>query len=420
MIFISARSIVTSICASMLVISSCTSVHAEQPVVLEFNQSYQQILEINLGLKSIDAEIYAKKGGRAQAAAYPNPLLEVNLDSIGKFSGGDKNELFVGVVQVVETGGKRAARIRVADADQSISEWDFEIEKNELFAKLMNAFIAMATAQEYVDLATKQEKVAEQILACAIAKTTSGKTAEIEQKKAEFTYKAAKIELLKKKSELNKSKRELMALWNNSPPCFTAVTFPLHQLTPPPSLESLNAMLCSNPELARVMAETDKATELLSLEQAQRIPDVALQVGVTTEQFSRDPALFVGFGVPIPIFDTNSGNISRASFGKTQAIYNQLDTEAELRSNLAIVYDEWTAAYEQAVALKDTVLPSAVESFQLTQSSYNEGKFGYLHLLDANSALIAVREQYLEALAEYHYKRAEVLRLTAACACDAF
>lgn len=391
------------------------------PRTLDFQQSYEELLETNYTIQSANANVWSKSGDVQQAGARPNPALAVNLNSIGRNGSDDNNEIFLGVTQLVELGGKRSARVRVADADQTVSMWAFEIEKKELFASLLNAFIDVAIAQERADLATAQQKVAEQMRAGVIEKTAWGKTSGVEQKKAEITFRTAKLTFTKQQANLQKAKRQLASFWSASPPSFDLVNFPLYQLLPPPPIESLlYEALRNSPELAKVQAQSAKACKLAALERALATPDVAVVVGVTTERFVEQPALTVGFGIPLPIFDRNQGNIKKANYGQIQAIYDEMDAQSQLKASIAVTYGEWIAAYEQAITLRNEVLPAAEESFEFAQASYKEGKYDYLHLLDARSTLIDVKEQYLDAIEVYHHKRAEALRLTSVCSLNLF
>lgn len=380
---------------------------------LEFTSAYQDVLANTYELKAADANVTAKEADRWQAGAYPNPALIVNLNTIGRQQGDDENQLYVGVTQVVELGGKRSARLRVAGASQCTTQWNVEILKNELFVQLLKAFIDMAAAQERVALAQGQQKIAEQTLATISTKTSSGKGSGIEEKKAQVAFKSARLIFIRQQAYLQKMKKQLSSLWDSNPPTFDCVDFPLYRILPPPPLETLTAALKCSPEIIQAEAEAVLACEIVSLERSKRIPDIAFQVGVSTEKFTQQPALNVGFGIPLPLFDQNQGNISRASYEQLQAIYKQLDLIAERQAALEMLYVEWISAYEQATILKESLLPAAQEAFTLAQGSYNEGKSDYLNLLDARSTLFDVQQQYLDALEEYHHKRAEVFKLTA-------
>ena len=90
------------------------SLNCQAMLALDFSSAYSDILINTYELKAADAEIIAKEADRWQAGAYPNPALAVTLSSIGRKQDGNENELFVGVTQLFELGGKRAARLRVS------------------------------------------------------------------------------------------------------------------------------------------------------------------------------------------------------------------------------------------------------------------------------------------------------------------
>lgn len=383
------------------------------PPRIELYSAYQEILANTYGLKAADAEVYAKEADKWQAGAHPNPALSANLNSIARNQGGNENELFVGVTNVIELGGKRSARLRVASMSQLSAECKREIAKNELFATLLHAFINMASAQERLVLAKEQQIIAEQILHAISTKTTAGKTSGIEQKKAEVDFRSATLDYLKQYSTLQKTKKQLTAQWDCNAPTFDAVTFPLYQLPPPPPIEKLKTALKYSPEVLKAQAEALFAYELVALEKSRSIPDLAVQVGVTAEKFVQQAALSIGFTIPLPLFDQNEGNINRASFDQLQTVYKQMDLENHLQKSLEILYHEWQSIYEQVVFLKDSILPCANEAFCLAQESYDEAKVDYLSFLNARGALFNVQQSYLNAIEEYHHKRADVIRLTA-------
>lgn len=409
---LSAPSFTSSACALLIFIS--TTVNASQS--LDFHAAYQDILAHAYEVKGADANVMAKEADRWQAGAYPNPSLSVNLSSIGSIQGDDQNQLFVGITQIIELGGKRSARLRVSAADQCATQWNLEALKTTLYTELLHAFIDVSVSQERIALAQGQQQIAEQALEMIATKAASGKTSGIEAKKANIAFQNSKLVYLKQLANKQKAKKHLLSLWDSSsPPCFDTVNFPLYRLLPLPPIEMLKERLHYNPELIRAEAEASRASQLVALERSRRIPDIAIQVAVTTEKFVQEPALNVGFGIPLPLFDQNEGNISRASYEQLQAVYRQMDIYNELQNTLDVLYQEWTWAYEQAMILKDSILPAAQETFQLAQESYNEGKTDYLNLLDARSTLFDIQQQYLDALEEYHHKHADILKATATC-----
>jgi len=381
------------------------------PTVLEFDSTFQSILGHAHELKAADSELAASAASRWQAAAYPNPELNVAVDNMGNGSCNDHGDLFVGVTQDFELGGKRSARIRVAEAEQCLIAWDREILKNELFGEALHAFIDIAVAQERLDLTQQQYQLAQDALSCITETSKAGKVSPIEVTKGKLVCGSVKLLLSKEQSALSVAKKKLRSLWDCTAPDFDKVCFPLFELEPPPSLEDLYEALNNNPEIARAEAEVIKASKIYHLERAQRIPDMAVQVGVTTERFRERPTIGFEIDIPLPIFDQNRGNICRAMNEQDEAIYNQMEVLCRHKSALTVLYEEWENAYAQAIELRDQMLPPANESYRMTYQGFNEGKFGYIDLRDARNTLFDIQQQYLSAVEEYHNKRADVLQL---------
>lgn len=378
---------------------------------LTFDKAYEDISARSLVLKAAEEEFYARSAERTQAKAYPNPALTASLDKIGRSIDGEENELFLGITQPIELGGKRSARIRVANADQDAAYWNLRIIESELFAKALHAFIDTAVAQEKVSLTRQQQLVSEQTLSCVEQKTATGKTSLLEMKKAELACRSAKLLLSKQLSDLTISRKQLLLLWEDTQPSVDCVSFALYDIEAPPALETLTGCLANNPELAKSRALLNRSSEIVSLERSIRIPDIAIQIGVMAERFTQEPTLSVGIDIPLPIFDQNKGNICRAIHEQSQALYNQMLIERQLSVRLEVLYEEWLAAYDQAIALKTGIMPTATESYLLAQQSYEEGRFSYLDLLDAKLTLFTVQQQYLQAAEQYHHTKADVLKL---------
>lgn len=382
------------------------------PAFLEFESTYQQIVSSALELKSAESDVAAREAGAWQAGLYPNPEFTVGYDN---FVGGarcEDSEFYVELTQPFELGGKRSARIEVAEADRCIAFWNREIRKNQLFGEVLHAFINIAVAQERYHLSEAQHRVAIQALSCANAKTLSGRTSSIESKKAEVTCRAVKLLLARRQTALSLAKKQLLALWDCNPPCFDGVEFPLYQLECPPPLSTLCQTLENHPEIGKAEAEVIRAQNIHRFERTLRVPDIAVQVNMSTERFNRKPSFGFEIDIPLPIFNRNQGNICRAMNEFDEAVYNQMEISLRRRSLLTALHEEWEAAYVQAVELRENLLPPAAESYDLARQGYEEGKFDYLDLLDARNTLFDIQQQYLDAIEMYHHKRADVLTLT--------
>lgn len=396
--------------ASMLLVGDEILLPANR---LEFQEAYQYVMENAMRLKGAEAQIGIREGEQLQARMYPNPNLNMTANELGGSSRWDENELSLGLSQLFLMGGKRKARVRVAEAAGCESRWDMEIMKCDLYTELLHAFINTAAAQERVNIAKDLEKIAERSLDCVMKKSAHGKATAIEAKKSEIALKMSRLSLRKLQAEFNKAKLELAGYWNSIDPHFDDVNYAIYQITPPPPFAELTVELENNPDLSKAHAEIAKAWEMIELEKAQRVPDVAVYVGIATEKFVQDPTLNIGVSIPLPIFDRNQGNIARATHQYNEAIFKELEIKNQLKTKLVVLYQEWVNVYKQAVELQGTVTTMATEVFELSQQSYELGNCEYLEILDTRTTMFNVKQQYLEAVESYHHKKAEMMRLIA-------
>lgn len=378
--------------------------------LLEFEQAYDDISESRWKIKSLNAELAAKQAEYRQASAYPNPLFFVGVETNGGGFTCNQGELDIEVTQLIELGGKRCARRRVAAANQWTTAWELEAAKVELYVDLLHAFIDMAHVQEMLALTIAQQNIAHESHECCHLQCTSGRASTLEVKKASGALYQANIAAGRQKLAYERAKSRLLSIGNGCFQEFEGVFFPLHQLMPLPSLEALVAQMPKMPVLAKAGAEIARASDLVALARSERIPDVALEVGISMQQRWRTPSVNVGVTIPLPFFDSGSANVCRATYQQEQAVYDQLELASDLKSTLMLLFAEAEQAQEEAIAFEQQVIPCAEEAFALATAGYEEGKFNIISLLEARTNLFIAKQQQLQALADYHHKRAELLK----------
>jgi cobalt-zinc-cadmium efflux system outer membrane protein len=405
---IKAKKVRAYMCA--LTLLTYTGILPAQEYTVTFDEAYNDVFTQSYAIKAAEENVEGRKANTWQAGRRPNPILTIEGENLGHNIRGNENELYFAITQPIEIGGKREARERFADAAECESYWDLEVVKNDVANDFLHAFVSVAAAQERIALANKQSMFSKELVNQVKYKIDSGKGSGLEMKKAEIAYNSSVIQISQKQASLKQQMRRLKAFWPCSPQ-FSAVTFPIYNISQPPSLESLMSCMDSNPLVARAQANASKTCRLLELERAQRYPTIAMQVGVATEEFYKDPTVTVGFDIPLYVFDKNTGNIESALHEHYRAVYEQKQAMMQLTTELEVTYNEWMTAYEQAMMLKNEILPKAEEAHEFSKQGFAQGKFNYLEYLDAQNILLDAQQQYLDAVEEYHHKRADVLKL---------
>ncbi|CRX37589.1 TolC family protein [Estrella lausannensis] len=378
---------------------------------LDLEQAVSRVLTHSLTLKSACNDAQMSRHQLRQAQLAPNPVAGYEVENFAgnnRWKGWDSREERIFCSQQVETAGKRDYRSQASMYQYYAALVGYDVSKLVVLNRLSRAFIHVAASQELLKLAEEQASIAEEVLQIATKKAETGKVSFIEQTKAEVAYSDALSAVDNAKVELNNSKKRLSLLFASACPDFDRVVFPFYEIKELPSFEQCLANLCNQPEIIQSLYQTLKAEKSWKLEKAGRIPDVTVEIGYKANYEESNRGLMAGISIPIPLFDQNQGNVKSAYYEmlKTGDLGRQL--WLVLESRLSISHEDATRAYLEAKRIKERSLPSATKSFELAQKGYQEGKFEYLDVLDAERTLFGVKERYIQSLVNYHTRQADI------------
>ncbi len=369
-------------------------------------------------------ELRATEARRLQAGRPPNPTLSTLVEDIGaakRFTGPSgliQPQTTIQLGQLIELGGKRAARRRLATAGRDLTAWDYEAARIDVLTRVSRAYFDVLASQEAVALSQETLQVVEQVQKTVELRVTAGVVSPIEQTKAEVTLASARIESDRAKRTFDANRRRLAVLWGSTSAEFQSVTGELAALPPVPAFTELQQQLLQNPDLARWTMEIAQRQAALDVERAKRIPDVTVNAGYRRFNTIDGNTFLIGGSIQLPIFDRNRGGIREASDRVSKAYEEQRAAQARLTAVLADAYRALSSAQDEVSALKTQVLPGALSAFQAIEEGYRLGKFGYLEVLDAQRTLVSGRSQYLRALTDFHKAAADVERLTGVALAD--
>jgi cobalt-zinc-cadmium efflux system outer membrane protein len=161
-------------------------------------------LEKSPRIKGVEAGILAAKGERRQASAFPNPSLGMDVENIGgtgSYKGADSAEITFGASQLVELGGKRSARMAIADASQDIAAYDQITAQLDLIRDVKVAFANAVAAQEQVVIAEQQVSLAKDVLNTVTKRVDAAAEPVIQKNKARVSLSNAQIAYEKAKRD---------------------------------------------------------------------------------------------------------------------------------------------------------------------------------------------------------------------------
>ncbi len=368
----------------------------------------------NPQLQAFSFEQRAREARALQSDLMPNPQLEIMVEDAvgsGNFNGFNQSQTTIQLSQLVELGGKRAARLRANTLSKKLADWDYETKRMQVLTQVAKAYADVLKAQQQVSLTEDLVHLGEKFLNAVDERVRAGKVALLEKIKSEISLSSMQIELKKAQRELKVARSNLSVTWGSPKAQYESALGDLFEISMIPTLESLMERLINNPDLARWTTETEQRQAVLDSELSKRIPDVTLQGGFRRLETTDDNALIFGISIPLQLFNRNQGAIEEArhKLGKVQAEKRAM--EVSIKKNLLETYNTLVFFRAQVISIKAQILPGAQKAFDGVNEGYRFGKFGYLDVLDSQKTFFQAKRQYLDSLANYHIAVADVERL---------
>ncbi|MCF7818539.1 MAG: TolC family protein [Kiritimatiellales bacterium] len=185
--------------------------------------------------------------------------------------------------------------------------------------------------------------------------------------------------------------------------------------------EDLNAQARrTSPELAELTSRIEQGDHQLKLAKRERLPDFTLGVqyidtgnaAMPVADSGNDPIIgTIGINLPLWI-GKNHARIEAAAYQKTAAqlmLENREQTlDADIRQTLFKLRD----ADRKINLYKESLIPKAEQSLEVTRKSYEAGQMEFLNLIDAERMLLEFELARERALADHLIARAELGKLT--------
>ena len=389
---------------------------AEPTGLLTLADAVAAALVGNPDLAAYSWEVRVHEARAVQAGLLPNPELRADVENVGG-SGNrqafEETETTLRLTQLVELGGKRARRRRVAELGQALSSFDYEARRLSVLSETAKAFVATLAAQEELALAHELERLGADAVRNVEQMVSTGAAPAVELARTRVASGRAVVARQRAERELEAARRGLAVTWGGSRPAFTRAVGALGDLGRIPSEEDVFRRLERNPDLARWKTEREERAAAVALAEATRVPNVTVGAGGRHFSDTGDNALVFELSVPLPVLNRNQGAVAeaRARLGKVRAELEAADVS--LRRAVAEAYERLRGAHEEVTALRRSLLPEAEGALKGAAEGFRKGLFRLTDVLDAQRTLFDLRAEELHALEAYHLAAADLDRLTA-------
>lgn len=383
--------------------------------VLSLRQALSLSLLNNPNLAAFAWEIRAREADALQAGLLANPTLRVRSENIlgtGPYNDADSAETTIMLGQLVQLGGKRAKRRRVAELRRDLADWDYEVQRIDVLTAVTQEFVNILEAQSRLELAQELRDLADESLDAVSKRVKAGAASAVEQTRAAVNASSAGVAHRRAEAVLAAARARLAALWGSRAPRFERADGELGSIFQPPAFETIAQRIERNPDVARWASELDHRKAVIDLQDARRIPNVNVMGALRQFGEGNESAFVVGFRVPIPVFNLNQGARQAARSRRSRAFNDERAARAQSGRDLEVAYAGLRVGYETVITLREDVIPQAEQAYEGVRTGYLRGLFRYVDVLDAQRTLFQLRGQELSGLGQFHRAAAAVERLT--------
>ena len=377
---------------------------------LSLAKAIELALEGNPEVAAAKRQWEATEGQVLQGRSRPNPELAYSLEDTRSKTRTQSWQLNL----PVELGGKRAARTKAAEKTREQAQAQLAELQATVRANVAAAYFDVLTAQERLVLARDSAALAKSSTDTVSKRVAAGKVSPVEESKARVAEAGVRVELAQAASEQRNALSRLFALLGRIDAPYTVLEGKAENLPSVPSLADLQPLISSAPGVVLARIEVDRRKALTALEQSKRVPDVTVSVGMQRSNETQRNVLLLGVSVPLPVFDRNQGNLLEALKLEDKARDELQAASVRLHSEVAQARERLSTITAEVQSLQQDVLPGAKSAYDAATIGFENGKFNFLEVLDAQRTYFTAKSQYLKALGEAHRAAADIDRLLGA------
>ena len=383
------------------------------PLTLTRRQAIDTALARNPALAAAREEIAQARAREVQATAFPDPDLSADVTgepSLAHPRNNGGSDIGVGLDLPFPT--KFLLRHRVSHADVASARYDYEQLRQATASQTAQAYDAVLVALRHQADLTEGRQLAQDFLDKTRVRYAQGSVARLDVIKAQVDYAQAENALIANGRDLANARAALNRLLGR---LLGAGIEPADTLAVPPALPALarldSVALGARPELASLKSQQAGARAATSLAKEFWLPDLGLSVSKNFVPGA--PATYtsaVGLSFPLFFWNHTGGEVAEASHHERELNATYRDLEAQVDEDGRTTYATAATALEQAVYLRDQLVPEARQAYQIASTSYGLGGSSALEVLDARRTLLDAESQYAEALGAANDARADLER----------
>ena len=352
------------------------------------------------------ARLDGLNAARNAADTNPAPTIDGTVENIGT-PGFSQWQIDGTYNQRLERGGKRAARVGLAQGDIAVAGAEALVRRLDLASEVQALYVEAQAAALSLELARSRVEIAETLANEVQRRVDEARDPLFAGTRARTQLAEARVDLGLAEHAFEAALARLALLTGGDPRSIGVVTSGFLEAE---EIAITTADL-TPVDLAVFQARRERADANYRLQEANSRTDPTVFAG--PRLFGNgDVAVIAGFSLPLPNRALNRANIDRAAAEQRQVEADLAVERFQRRRQIALAAERVEEARHEAEAIQEQVVPGAEQTLREVRAGYNRGGFTFLDVSIAQTALHEARVRFVDALAEYHQAKVDYDRLT--------
>ena len=401
-----------------IMLTAPTRIHASELLSetesLNIGRAVQIALEANSRLLTLNAEAEAMAFAPSQVGALPDPMLSFNAMNLPTdtfdLDQEPMTQLQLMLSQKFPFPGKRQLRREVAETMVGVSQKQTDEYRDVLTGKVREAWWRLFSVDRSLQIVESNKRLLRYFVEIAKTKYAVGKGLQQDVLLAELEL----SRLTNRELQLAGNRRRIQATLNG-----LLNRVPEHPITLPeeppsetlPMLESVTSLTQFAVErrdlIQAIELKLEAADKTVELAEKDRWPDFQVGVGYADRQGSdpirgsRSDFLSLMFSINLPLYSGQKQDkaLQQRIHEREYERYRLSDTVRIIETEIGVQAAEYSAAREQALHLKNEIIPQAEQTVSAMLAGYEVNKVDFLNVVNGQIMLYNASIDYWNAMA---------------------
>lgn len=395
-----------------ILLALAAQVVCAQTNVLTLADARNQALEHNWDILAAKSGVGNATAQLIMAKEFPNPTASLSTAKIGLHEAGttmgnglwDRSyDTIAAVSQLIEIGGKRRDRQVAARAGVLGAKARFYDAKRTLDEGVTQAYIAALLADENERVLKESAGLMRHEADIAQVQFNTGDLSAADKKTLEINADQFELQVRGAAAAAVQARVAVEVLMGSGQP--TGNWMPGDTLETlvavPPGLTNEPESGALRPDVLAAQADLQGGEAELKLQQAMRIPDPTVSLGVEHNPPGGGPAvdtINIGVSFPLPLWNRNGGSIksAQAAVDQFKEALGKIQTQAQ--ADLAVAESVYHEAFERWRRYQDELAPKSAQVRESVAFQYEKGAASLVDLLNAEQTDNTVRLALAQAM----------------------